>query len=653
MVARLGIDAAEALHAAHEYGVVHRDIKPSNLLLDQNSKLWVTDFGLARCHADANLTRTGDLLGTARYMSPEQALGNSALVDHRTDIYSLGVTLYELLTLQPAFHGEHSRELLRRIELQEPVRPRQLRADIPHDLETVVLKAMAKSRDERYTTARELADDLRRFLDGRPTVARPPTLPDRLAKWARRHRRLMLATVATCILLTFGLAVSTLLITRANLTAQQNFQRAQEHYRQARGVVDLGTNVAERLAHVPAAQQVRQEFLQQLLAYYEQFAKQAVDDPTLRSDIALNYMKIGAIHAQIGSKSDALAAYEQAIKRFTELSSTEPATADHQRHLARCHNELGLLLSDTGDVAAATRAFQNAIDVQSRLAAAIPSDLRHATDLARSQTNLGLLQQQVGRTEEAEHSYQNALRLHQTLHEAEPDAAEHVRGLAATQNNLGSLHMDDQPQKAVAAYERATELFGQLAAKQPDTLEDQSSLATAHNNLGAVSAKLGFLERAEQSYSNAVAIQRRLVTAAPQVNSYRSDLSLSCNNLGMMQSKNRRLSQAVDSFREALSLQEVLVRNDPHDVNYQSTIGGVYNNLGVVLLEQQDYQNAAIALENAVNHQQIAFDAAPEMDRYRNFLSNHYFNYGRALRLLGRPADAARAALQRQEIVAW
>ena len=126
-VAHLGIDAAEALHAAHEYGVIHRDIKPSNLLLDQAGKLWITDFGLARCHADANLTRTGDLVGTARYMSPEQALGKSVLVDHRADIYSLGVSLYELLTLQPAFRGDHAHQLLRQIELQEPVPPRQLR----------------------------------------------------------------------------------------------------------------------------------------------------------------------------------------------------------------------------------------------------------------------------------------------------------------------------------------------------------------------------------------------------------------------------------------------------------------------------------------------------------------------------------------------
>ena len=140
VVIRLGIQAAEALHTAHEYGVLHRDVKPSNLLLDAEGKLWVTDFGLARCQSDLTLTRTGDVVGTRRYMSPEQASGQAVLVDQRTDVYSLGVTLYELLTLRPAFGGDDELPLARRLEAS-PVRPRNLQPLLPLDLETVVLKA--------------------------------------------------------------------------------------------------------------------------------------------------------------------------------------------------------------------------------------------------------------------------------------------------------------------------------------------------------------------------------------------------------------------------------------------------------------------------------------------------------------------------------
>src|SRR5205823_2474598 len=143
-VARLGVQAAEALEHAHSLGVVHRDIKPANLLVDIQGNLWVTDLGLARFQTNTGLTLTGDLVGTLRYMSPEQALAKRGLVDHRTDIYSLGATLYELLTLRPAFDGEHRYELLHNIACGEPTAPRQLAPAIPVELETIILKAMAR-----------------------------------------------------------------------------------------------------------------------------------------------------------------------------------------------------------------------------------------------------------------------------------------------------------------------------------------------------------------------------------------------------------------------------------------------------------------------------------------------------------------------------
>jgi serine/threonine protein kinase len=145
-VAHLGVQAAEALEHAHQLGVVHRDIKPANLLLDGSGNLWITDFGLAHCQSQAGLTLSGDLLGTLRYMSPEQALAKRLLIDHRTDVYSLGVTLYELLTLEPAFPGRDREEVLRQITLEEPRPPRRLNKAIPPELEIIVRKAMEKNQ---------------------------------------------------------------------------------------------------------------------------------------------------------------------------------------------------------------------------------------------------------------------------------------------------------------------------------------------------------------------------------------------------------------------------------------------------------------------------------------------------------------------------
>jgi WD40 repeat protein len=198
--AELVAQAAEALGYAHAMGVVHRDIKPANLLLDASGSVWITDFGLARLGEGPGLTVSGDLLGTLRYMSPEQALAGHNVVDHRTDVYSLGATLYELLTLHPAVGGSSKEEVLHRLAFEEPVAPRKLDRSIPCELETVTLKALAKDPRERYATAQEFADDLRFWINDRPIVARPLNLAQRLRKWSQRHRPLVVGLSSFLIL---------------------------------------------------------------------------------------------------------------------------------------------------------------------------------------------------------------------------------------------------------------------------------------------------------------------------------------------------------------------------------------------------------------------------------------------------------------------
>jgi tetratricopeptide (TPR) repeat protein/serine/threonine protein kinase len=207
-MAELGIQAAEALDHAHSLGIVHRDVKPANMMVDGRGCLWVTDFGLAHIQSDARLTMTGDLVGTLRYMSPEQALAKRVVVDHRTDVYSLGATLYELLTLEPVFAGGDRQELLRQIAFEEPRPPRRILKAIPAELETIVQKAMEKNPADRYATAKELANDLRRFLADEPIRARPAGVARRLRKWGRRNPAItaaaLAALAATVIVLSGG-----------------------------------------------------------------------------------------------------------------------------------------------------------------------------------------------------------------------------------------------------------------------------------------------------------------------------------------------------------------------------------------------------------------------------------------------------------------
>lgn len=205
-VARLAAEVADALAYAHNEGIIHRDVKPSNLILSSNGRLVLLDFGIARICQEQDMTVTGSFVGTPRYMSPEQIRSDTQGPDQRSDVYALGVTLYELLTLQPLFDGQNREQVISQILNKEPVRPRQIDRHIPVDLETICCKAIEKEPQRRYDTAADLAEDLRRYVNGRVIRARPPGATDRLVKLIRRRK--IAAVLAVCLLVATGFAVT-------------------------------------------------------------------------------------------------------------------------------------------------------------------------------------------------------------------------------------------------------------------------------------------------------------------------------------------------------------------------------------------------------------------------------------------------------------
>jgi serine/threonine protein kinase len=194
------LQSAEALAHAHQRGVIHRDIKPSNLILDPEGTVWLTDFGLAKRADEITMTAAGVMLGTPRYMSPEQAAAARQPVDHRTDIYSLGATFYELATGKPVFDSQTPHGVITQILNAEPVSPRSLQGKLPRDLETVILKCLAKEPSRRYQRARDLTDDLRAYLENRPIRARRASLYERAKRWGKKHQRSTVVSAVTAVI---------------------------------------------------------------------------------------------------------------------------------------------------------------------------------------------------------------------------------------------------------------------------------------------------------------------------------------------------------------------------------------------------------------------------------------------------------------------
>jgi len=340
-VARFGQQAADALDHAHTRGILHRDIKPGNLLVDVGGGLWITDFGLAQVQGDHGLTRTGDILGTLRYMSPEQVLGKRVVIDGRTDLYSLGVTLYELLTLRPAFTGRDRVEILHRIGSDEPTPLRKLNPAVPRDLATVVHKAMAKEPDERYATAHDLVSDLGRFLESRPIAAVPPNLAVRAGKWMRRHREATLAMLLIVAAVAVAASASVWDQSRRSIQLGHKVERLLGAAKASLQSADIGMalrHLAEARGHLTQARYGKGPLTQELDSLAQAASARSSAEDRFRQFQELRRHAHGSMN-HLGADS-LLSALEQgrvalSLYRVTDADPWEPPKAFHDLPASR------------------------------------------------------------------------------------------------------------------------------------------------------------------------------------------------------------------------------------------------------------------------------------------------------------------------------
>ncbi|MBN1420946.1 MAG: serine/threonine protein kinase [Planctomycetes bacterium] len=360
-VARIGLQVANALRYAHAQGVLHRDIKPANLLIDARGVVWIADFGLAKPLAHGSVTQTGDIVGTLRYMAPERFGGEA---DARSDIYGLGLTLYELLAFQPAFRASDRSHLIRDILHGDPLKPRKRNPRIPRDLETIVLKAIAREPGHRYATAADMAEDLERFLDDRPIRARRAGAVERAWRWARRNRTVAALSGAASVSIVLVAVVASLgyfHARRANAEVRRALDRAERISTLAQDVLE---NIFDRLApsritipssmtleasegdaiEIPVQPVLSKEsasLLETLLPFYDELSAQGEDGEKLRPKIADANRRVGDIRQRLGDYERAETAYRRALAIGTDAESGFGADPEARVEIASIYNELG------------------------------------------------------------------------------------------------------------------------------------------------------------------------------------------------------------------------------------------------------------------------------------------------------------------------
>jgi hypothetical protein len=645
-VALLGLQVADALAYAHGERMLHRDIKPANLLLDTRGVVWVTDFGLAKEEGD-DLTRTGDIVGTLRYLAPERLNGIS---DARSDIYSLGLTLHELLTQQPAFAETDRVRLVRAITHEEPPAPRKLDPHVPRDLETIVLKAIAKEPAGRYASAAALREDLQLYLTDRPIRARRVSVGERVRRWCRRNPGwaatlagvfgLLMVVAGGGVMMNWRMQralddVETALgqVQNAQVETQGALDReraATQRYRRMLAHLTDGT-VKGSLARKTQLTQQDKQFLRGILADFEAFAAEAGDTIEARAMRAEGLLRVGELRYCLGELADAETAYRECLSILERLVADAPNSAESRAQLAQTYVGMGALFHDTGRHQEAQAAWRASLQMQSHLAANLPQVSAHRTDLARSYANLGVSFTQMDNFAEAEEAIRQGLQLRKALVAEQPKARDLVRDLARSYYDLAVvLQATRRPADAETAYRSALE----LAMKLDTTMaENRQELARCHYGLGTLLSQTGKTKEAEDVFKKALDLQARLAAEFPTVPQHREDLATTQRSMGILQGKTGQPQEARSYFQTALAIQTKLTTDLASVPQHRYDLALTHYFSGLQFAGVNQPRDAEAAFRAAIDLQgQLAADF-PARPRFRQDLAQTYNDLG--LLLLG------------------
>jgi serine/threonine protein kinase len=594
--AQLLAQVARAVHHAHQRGILHRDLKPSNILLEyperglqaqeksancdlKSAIPYVTDFGLAKwLRTDTSLTQSGLIVGTPGYLAPEQATGPKKAITTAADVYGLGAILYALLTGQPPFRADTPLETLAQVKENEPELPSGLHRLVNRDLETICLKCLQKDPAQRYASAEALAEDLERWLAGKPIQARPLSRLARIGRWSRRNPAIAGLTACVLVLIILalvGLAIGSWMIWREQsrtLSAlgdvETQRQRAEVHFRQALETVERMSQVANARLGTPGNAQFEQKAVaEEALKLYLRLLDEKSDDPDVRLKTARAYLFAADLRKNLGDGAAAEDFCRRAIQLLVGLVEEFTLEPSYRSCLASARYQLAILISPTFNRHhEAEGLLLQAIALRERLVTECPEAAEHPRDLAETYHKLGYLCWTDARMSEAEKDYRHALSLYQGLSTKFPHPAI-SRDQATVYNSLGVLLQTMwRLEEAESAHHKALVLLETGDGSDSERWRTLGQLATLWTQTGRQ-------QEAEQAWRKLLENAEKTVASFPHGPDSRLEVSLLSRRLGWLLEASGRPREAESLYRKAQALQEKLAAEFPQTAALSLQLG--------------------------------------------------------------------------------
>jgi eukaryotic-like serine/threonine-protein kinase len=695
----LFVSVCQAVQHAHQKGIIHRDLKPSNVLVtevDDRPTPKVIDFGVAKATelklTDQSLGDTGAIVGTPAYMSPEQADPSSMDIDTRTDVYALGVILYELLVGSPPIDAKQFKrgailEMLRMVREVDPpkpstkvstadalpsiaasrdAQPAHLKRALQGDLDWIVMMALEKDRSRRYETANGLASDILRHLAHEPVSAAPPSRAYRLRKFVRKHRGAVIAASLVLLSLMGGLAAVAAVQTVANarlaasLTretkANNDLNSANAELTKSRTAVqaryDLAvdaiktfhTGVSEDfLLKQEQFKELRNRLLRSASEFYGKLGALLGKETDLASRRALLQAnaELAELTAAIGRRDDALATHRQVLAAREAVAAAPGADALARVDVGRSLTTVATLLFSTGKTDEAVATYRKAEAMLADLVRSFPSNNAARGALVKCRTPLGNFLASTGKTDDALALLRSARADQETLAD-DPGASSEARtALTETIFTIGNvLSQTGKPAEAEAEYRKAIEIDKKLVDLNPADAQLRNNLAADQDFLGAQLVQAGKLAEAEVEYRKALAIFQKLADDNPAVTEIRNNLARTHTSLGNLFRETGKPAEGEVEYRKGLAIYQRLADDNPAVTEFRRDLAGSHNSLGNLLSNTGKPSEAEAEYRQALALGQKLADDNPAVIYFRGGLAVSHGDFGSLLCYTGRPSEA-------------